>query len=173
MPEHGIHSRAPIIVTGDAINRFWEKVNKDGDCWIWTAATRSSGYGCFKVAGRLISAHRFSFVLHFGEVPVGQVVCHKCDNRLCVRPEHVFAGTPKGNVVDMDAKGRRGFLKGAELPNAKLSDEKVEEVFRLRRAGKSHVEIASLEGVSRRQIEKVLNGRAWRHVSERLRATAS
>lgn len=172
MPSNGIHDRAPIVITGDSVNRFWEKVNKDGDCWNWTAATRSTGYGCLKVARRLISAHRFSFVLHFGDVPEGKIVCHSCDNRLCVRPEHLFAGTPHANVVDMDSKGRSNRPHGEKCGASKLTEVKVEEFFFLRSMGFSNRKIAALAGVNPSTVNSVMSGKTWKHVSNRLRAAA-
>lgn len=102
-------SPRPPRVIGQAERRFWEKVDKTGDCWVWTGA-RDSGrfqYGIFAAAGRtLVKAHRFSYELHQGAIPDGMVICHRCDNPPCVRPDHLFAGTQKDNIHDMDAKGR-------------------------------------------------------------------
>ena len=164
MPSNGIHDRAPIVITGDAVNRFWEKVNKDGECWNWTAATRSTGYGCLKVARRLISAHRFSFVLHFGDVPEGKIVCHTCDNRACVRPEHLFAGTPKQNVDDMDSKGRANRPCGENHGSSKLTDAKVRQFFAMRLLGFSNRKIAALSGVGASTVNEIMAGRTWKHV---------
>ncbi len=174
MPIHGIHDRAPIVITGDAVNRFWEKVVKgDGDnCWNWTAAKRSIGYGCLKVARRLISAHRFSYVLHFGDVPDGLLVLHRCDNRACVRPDHLFAGTPKQNVNDMDAKGRCERVHGENHPHAKLTEAKVAEIVFLRKMGMTFQRIADSVGVAKRTVENVLSGQRWKRVTDRLAAEA-
>ena len=165
MPSQGIHDRAPIVITGDAVNRFWEKVDKSGECWNWTAAKRSTGYGCIKVAGRLISSHRFSYVLHFGDVPQGKIVCHNCDNRLCVRPDHLFAGSPLDNVRDMDSKGRCDRVCGERSTNAKLTDDKVQEILFLRQFGLTYKEISACVEVSHRSVEKVLCGHSWKHIT--------
>lgn len=88
------------------IATFWLKVNKTGECWLWTGARFRSGYGAIKVRGRLRRVHRFAWEIHFGEIPPGKVVCHRCDTRACVRPDHLFVDTQKENIRDMHAKGR-------------------------------------------------------------------
>lgn len=64
------------------------------------------GYGQFNTSIKLVRAHRFSYELHFGKIPQGMFVCHKCDIPNCVNPEHLFLGTPKDNTQDCIRKGR-------------------------------------------------------------------
>lgn len=93
-------------------DRFFAKVNKTPACWIWTGSTSGSkGYGKFSVTSRLygrkmVRAHRFSWVLHHGVIPRGEHVLHRCDNPLCVNPDHLFLGTQRTNLQDMIQKGR-------------------------------------------------------------------
>lgn len=85
--------------------KFWAKVDRTGDCWIWTGSRNSAGYGRIGVAGQHWLAHRYA--LHLDGVDVsGQLVCHRCDNPQCVRPAHLFLGSHKDNTQDMLTKGR-------------------------------------------------------------------
>ena len=133
-------------------NRFEQKFNKTDGCWIWNAATRTTGYGVFSYKGKAVTASRVSYILYKGEIPDGLHVLHTCDNRLCVNPDHLFLGTNTDNVEDRKAKNRRvGRLKVVDA-------NKLADINGFLQAGTySYREISRLTGVSRDTIRRVAN----------------
>lgn len=164
-------ARSPLTaadITGDIINRFWEKVSKADhplDCWEWIAAGRGLGYGCLKIAGRVYDSHRLSWLIHFGDIPTGQYVCHKCDNRRCVRPDHLFLGTPQNNFDDMRSKGRERRAVGERCHAAKITADIVTQIRTLALdPSLSYTDIGNLFGIERTTAAQIARGRAWKHV---------
>ena len=102
-------------------------------------------------------AHRFSWELHFGEVPPDQIVCHTCDNPRCVRPDHLFLGDHKINSDDKFKKGRQRFLAGEEQPTSKVSDEDVKFIRAAAAEGMGRSVLASKFGISTAQVGRIIN----------------
>ena len=88
------------------IARFLNFINKTENCWLWKGSVFASGYGRFSLRQRSMKAHRVAYILFKGEVIEGKIVCHKCDNPLCVNPDHLWLGTFVENTHDMIIKGR-------------------------------------------------------------------
>lgn len=89
--------------------RFFSFVEKTESCWNWTGSMRENGYGQFSLANKPIKAHRVSWLIFNGIIPTNKYILHKCDNRKCVRPDHLFVGTQKDNIADMICKKRGNF----------------------------------------------------------------
>lgn len=145
------------------MERFWNKVEKTESCWNWIASTDRK-YGHFLFQGKLIKAHRFSFMLENGEIPQGLDVCHHCDNPKCVRPSHLFLGTRSDNMRDMIAKGRCKAPKGEIHWNSILNKQKVLEIRSYIAQGCRPVDIANFLNLNRRLIYKIKTKRLWNHI---------
>lgn len=150
---------------------FWAKVDKSEECWVWTGEKHAEGYGVFWLWSKRLLAHRVAWLIAHGEWPC-PCCLHKCDNRPCVRPDHLFQGTRADNVADMYAKGRArlattGCLvsRGEEKWNAKLTADGVKAIRALHASGTiSGRNIARLYGVSPCTIRRVVHSLTWRHV---------
>lgn len=150
--------------------RFWEKVDKNGPvirqdlgpCWVWTASLRDTGYGQIMIAATKIpeKAHRVSWFLAHGEWPSAHVL-HRCDNRPCVRPDHLFVGTNSENVADKIAKGRQP--RGSAVAGVKLT---LDNVLTIRRLADelTQRELAGLFSVNQALVSRIISGNRWPHL---------
>jgi DNA-binding XRE family transcriptional regulator len=144
-------------------HRFWDKVEKSDGCHHYLGYKNQNGYGWVARRGTQMHAHRWAWILTYGEIPEGLGVLHKCDNPLCCNPEHLFLGTHKENMDDRDAKGRQPSARGEKNHLAKLNITLVKEI---RSSTKSAKELASLMGVSKQTIWHIRAGRTWASVSK-------
>lgn len=171
-------------------NRFWEKVARSESCWEWTGYLDRRGYGRIGTGGRgqdMLLAHRAAWLLHFGAIPDGLMVCHTCDNPRCVRVGHLFLGTAKDNTTD--AIHKRRFLsdarlvatrarsgdasyqrrepslvrRGADAPRAKLTWDEVREIRQLYATGLSTLAVLGARyGVGLTTISAVVRKETWK-----------
>lgn len=154
--------------TPDQIERFhrsYRKAAEPDGCWEW-AAVRAGVYGQFQLAGRpnplRISAHRMAYELRHGPIPDGFLVRHTCDNRRCVRPDHLLVGTPADNMRDKVERMRHTF--GERVNTVRLTEDEVREIRRLSREGWSQHPLARRFGVARVTIQTIVTGKNWKHV---------
>lgn len=153
------------------LDRFFSYVEPEPNtgCWLWTGVVGNNGYGRF-FHGRNLQAHRASYMLLVGEIG-DLLVCHKCDNKICVNPDHLFLGTHADNSADMASKGRQArqvrtkAIAASIKKTAKLNDDSVLVIFARRSAGVHDKDIANELGVSLSTIRHVVYGHSWKHVT--------
>src|SRR5258708_9493686 len=109
--------------------RFSEKVSVSDGCWEWTGYKASNGYGRFMLRGDAVRAHRACYEIYVGPIPEGMHVLHRCDNRGCVNPSHLFLGTHTDNMRDMEAKGRSRHPRGDNHLSSKLTESQVRAII--------------------------------------------
>lgn len=140
-------------------NNFVSRRSKK-ECWPWKGVIHTTGYGSFRIGSKFQAyAHRISYELFVGDIPEGTFVCHKCDNRPCCNPDHLFLGSSADNSRDMVKKGRQSF--GVRRPKSKLNDELVREI---RSSPLSQGKLAKIYGVNPSIISMVVRRKTWRHV---------
>lgn len=146
--------------------RFWSKVDVRSatECWEWKASRTKKGYGSFGFVNGTEYAHRVSWILTFGDVPDGLFVCHRCDNRSCVNPNHLFLGTAKDNSEDMVNKGRS--IVNEKNPMSKLKEDDVKQIRAILSSSDrpSHREIAKMFGVSSATVSLIGSNTIWKGV---------
>lgn len=142
------------------MHNFWNKVEKTDGCWLWTGALSEKGYGRFGLERKNRGAHRVAYILTCGPIPDGQCVCHRCDNRRCVRPDHLFLGTVADNNEDMRQKGRRATLRPPR-PTPKITEDIVRQI---RASVLGPRALGRLFGVDEALIRQVRRRTIWAHV---------
>lgn len=158
------------------VARFWVKVNKTDTCWLWTACLFTCGYGAFGLGGKQYPSHRIAYMFTYGEIPDGLKVCHACDVRNCVRPDHLWLGTQKDNIQDCIAKGRWHNMPGSHMKpgvhqrgedvyGAVATPDLVRAIRRRYAEGQTVVTSLAREfGVGRMVVRGIVEGKTWRHV---------
>lgn len=149
-------------IFGTVTERFWARITKTDNCWTWNGATDTSGYGLLEVENKTRAVHRLSWELHYGSIPNGLGVFHKCDNRICIRPSHLFIGTARDNVADRDRKGRQAI--GKRNARTKLMPTQIRQIRELFVKGVSYSALGRKFSVDAKTIWCVINGKSWKYV---------
>ncbi len=175
---HIVDANKPAI-SAAAIERFWKFVDKNGPtqphcpelgpCWIWRGYLNNGGYGSWVAdcaTMKKLLTHRVAWRLAHGKWPE-PCALHKCDNRACVNPEHLFEGTLAENCHDRHRKGRtiNGSVSGERNAQSKLTEEQVREIRRCCEHGESCLVLAPRFGVSPVLIRLIARRKAWKHVA--------
>jgi hypothetical protein len=159
------------IITGNYAHmtwraKFWLFVDQPSPdaCWEWQGKRYQNGYGCFAKQDRGELAHRVAYRLEVGD-PGQLMVCHRCDNRSCVNPRHLFLGTARDNILDAAKKHRLRPARGEQAGKSKLSTDDVQQIRRLYAAGVcKQRELAERYSVSTKQVSVIVNRKQWAHL---------
>ncbi len=162
--------------TPKQLRNFWKKIDKNGPipdqsnypdlktpCWLWNGSKSDKGYGCFGIMRKTTMIHRISWLIHFGPTPENLHVLHKCDNRSCTNPDHLFLGTNRINVLDKIEKGRDNPPVGIRNCKAKLTEADVIEIRRLANAF-TRRKLAEMFNVTDANICDIILRHTWRHI---------
>lgn len=136
-------------------------------CWIWKGSVNKFGYGRVRINDQgSLGAHRVMYELFKGEIKNSLNVCHACDNRLCVNPEHLWLGTDKENHSDMVKKGRRTILRGSANKKSKLKEADINKIIDMEKNGMKRIDIAEIYQVDRSTIDRIFNKKTWSHLTK-------
>jgi hypothetical protein len=156
--------------------KFWERVIKTNGCWKWEGSKVVKGYGRIKLNGKAYPAHRLSWEIHYGPIPSGLCVCHKCDNPPCTNPDHLFLGTHADNQHDCFLKGRRAkglkngkytrpnrTPRGETHPRSNLTESDIKEIRKLKYTMTQNA-LAIKFKTPQTNISLILRDLAWKHI---------
>ncbi len=150
----------------DLLKELLKSVPEDDSCMEWPRSKVAFGYGSLKLGAHRVQVHRAAYELAVGPIPAGIFALHKCDNPACFRPSHLFLGTKLDNMADCRAKGRDRKRRGEKVNTAKLNEEQVREIRRLRTQGLTQQAIADMFGLAQTAVGKIVLRRNWKHVSD-------
>lgn len=145
--------------------KWWYTVSETG-CWEWRGRLTAKGYGRFSAHGIAYLAHRFFYFQFNGDIPEGHLVLHKCDNRKCVNPQHLFTGTDADNMLDCEQKGRFHQKRrvGYVPPNRKISEIDALEAKKLIDSGHSLISITKKLGIPRHILSDIKRNKSYKNV---------
>lgn len=147
-----------------ALEKFQSKYEvMPNGCWHWKHPRSDGRANTFWYEGKVSSAYKVSYMIHKG--PIGDLWVDRCDNGLCVNPDHLFLGSPKENTQDMIQKGRQVRKQGEGRGKvAKLTEVQVREIKSAAQSGVAGNRLAKQYGVHRRTVYDILDGKTWTHV---------
>lgn len=155
--------KQPLMLGQSRERSFWRRVIRtDGNCWEWSGSKDRDGYGQVILAGHTWRAHRIAWMLTYGEITSKEHVLHKCDNRSCINPDHLFLGDPKINSDDAVAKGRKIMSRKGENHGRALLTEDL--VRKIRNSPELPSVLSRQLGVHLCTIIAARLGRTWKHV---------
>jgi len=141
--------------------RFLNYIKKTDNCWLWKGTKLNNGYGAISFKSKFQLAHRIAYRIFKGEFDDNLCVCHHCDNRICVNPDHLFLGTYLDNITDKENKKIGNQPKGEKNGRAKLNKKKADEIRNLFSQGVKTIDLSNLYGVHRVTINLILRGGRW------------
>lgn len=151
------------VLTRELIRSIIE-VDGPSGCWNCKHINPGKGYGQIKIGHKNWRAHRASWTAFNGDIPRGMDVLHRCDNRPCCNPDHLFLGTVLDNMQDMYAKGREKIVRGADKGTSKLTKSDVRKIVHLSKSKVTQREIAHRYGVHQSTVSDIVNGKLWNHL---------
>jgi hypothetical protein len=148
----------------DEWERFFNNISKKADCWEWKACLDKDGYGVYSSEGKTVRAHRYIMSKLLGtDIPKELCVCHICDNRKCVNPDHLFIATNRANTIDRNNKNRQA--KGEKQGFAKLTEKDVKNMRKLYfEDGVSFRKIAQKYNICYSTAREAITETGWKHV---------
>lgn len=165
--------------------RLMIRIEKKGECWEWNRYVGERGYALLSYQGKMHNAHRLSYQIFKGNIPENLFVCHTCDNRKCINPDHLWLGTRRENIQDASKKGRlpggpghkpspdviekllksrKPFPNGEQHPTSKLKKEDIIHIRKLLDEGIKQTDIAKKFNVCSGVISQIKHKRTWSHV---------
>jgi len=146
--------------------KFWKNTNKkkSNECWDWMPCRDKTEYGALFINQKKHKAHRYSYELHYGKIPKGKIICHRCDNPSCVNPNHLFLGTHADNSADRSAKNRHAY--GEKTGSSKLTVKQVLDIKELLDKKIKYKVVKKKYNISCSTVYCIKSGKYWKHAIE-------
>ena len=150
-----------LKIIAEGLNNY--EIVPESGCWLWLGTLSEKGYGTKNIFGKIMRAHRLSYMVHKGDIPDDLIVRHTCDIPCCINPEHLIVGTNADNNQDRMNRGRGA--SGEKVGTSKLTDDVVAEIFL---AEGTYRDIADRYGINNTNVSLIKNRKSWKHVTQNL-----